>query len=315
MRERFVPLSAMRRISLQTYFELAEKLERARTVLQFDKISRGAIYFRLNDVNTVLSAFVESDKAFSLSKHSANDFIESINGFFKNYLHDENGEISFTNFGEDADKWQYSHIVDKLESFKNVFVTECRDASIYLVEQLLIYNTSDLAEEASKRIPNEVRDLIPISIIFEFDQAGKAIAFDLPTACGFHVLRALEVMMEHYLSNFNYNGKKCSSWFDYIESMRKLYDDKDRIHKPSEKVISMLDRMRQLDRNPLMHPQDTLDTTQAETLFSLSAITIIEMARDLSAKEPVLSQGDLPLIPTLATPEIRIEEQPDPHRP
>ena len=288
----------MRRISLQTYFELAESLERARAVLQLEKCNKGALYFRLDDTRRALLSFIEVDKAFSLSKHTARDSIEGISAFFKASFSDENGDISFRGFDDELNRWQYIYIIDKLDSFKNVFITECRDASIYLVEQLLIYNTSALAERASNRIPSEVRELIPKSIIFEFDQAGKAIAFDLPTACGFHVLRALEVMMEHYLSDFHYIGKKCSSWFDYIEAMKKINDDNDRINKPSKKVIAMLDRIRQLDRNPLMHPQDTLDTTQAETLFSLSAITIIEMARDLSAKEPVLSQGDLPLIHT-----------------
>ena len=45
--------------------------------------------------------------------------------------------------------------------------------------------------------------------------------------------------------------------------------------------MTMLDRMRQLDRNPLMHPRDRLDEMGADTLFSIGLATITEMAKDL----------------------------------
>ena len=43
----------------------------------------------------------------------------------------------------------------------------------------------------------------------------------------------------------------------------------------------MLDRMRQLDRNPLMHPRDSLDEMAADTLFKLGIVTITELAKDM----------------------------------
>jgi hypothetical protein len=43
----------------------------------------------------------------------------------------------------------------------------------------------------------------------------------------------------------------------------------------------MIDRMRELDRNPLMHPSDTLDEMAADSLFKLGVITITELAKDM----------------------------------
>lgn len=43
----------------------------------------------------------------------------------------------------------------------------------------------------------------------------------------------------------------------------------------------MLDRMKSLDRNPLMHPRDELDNSGADQLFSLATITVAEMIRDM----------------------------------
>lgn len=118
------------------------------------------------------------------------------------------------------------------------------------------------------------------------------MAFRLPTACGFHALRGLELMMGEYLGKFKTEASP-KSWFDYIKELKKISDDNTAVNKPSPKFIAMLDRMRVLDRNPLMHPQDRLDTAGADMLFNLSAITVSEMARDLGSKEP---QGELPLI-------------------
>lgn len=299
----------MRRISLQTYFELAENLERTRDTLSTERTRAGLLYFRLDSVRGALKAFMEDDSAFSVCKHSASEFIKSISIVCANF-ESEDGNLIFEKLKEDVEGWQYRYLVDKLNDFRSVFLAECNDASIYLAEPILIYKISDLVDSASKRIPAEVIEIIPKGIVSEFDQAGRAMAFGLPTACGFHALRALEIMMGHYLNSFGYSGKKCVSWFDHIDAMRKLAEDESRVPNPSQKVVSMLDRMRQLDRNPLMHPEDTLDSTQSETLFSLAAITIIEMARDLALREPILSQGNLPLIPTLSGSDN--SEGPDP---
>lgn len=288
----------MRRISLHTYLELAEHLERIRSTLTQPKTSKGDIFFALMDTKKVFSQFSENDKAFTVSKHAINEALESIDNFIKNFVYDENGKFEFSNLDDELERWQYISLTKKFDSLKSVLLTECHDASIYFVDQVLIYDTASLVERASARIPQDIRDIVPENILYEFDQAGKALAFELYTACGFHVLRSLEIMMEHYLIGFNYNCDKFSTWWNYIDAMKKLSDDKTRAQKPSKKVAAMLDRIRELDRNPLMHPQDTLDSTQAETLFSLSTITIIEMTRDLASKEPLLIQGNLPLIPS-----------------
>ncbi len=290
----------MRRINLQTYFEMAERLERAKAVLAQEKTTKGMIYFTLSELSRMFSEFVLHDKAFNISKHNAKEIINCINYINNNMLIIENGKLNFSEFNVDVEKWQYSYLQSHLDSFRIVFQAECNDAAIYFVDQVLIYNTTALVENAFHRLHEEIRNILPSGINTEFEQAGKALAFELWTACGFHSLRALELMMDHYLRDFDIECK-FSTWHNYIKSMTKLAEDTDRHEKPSKKVIAMLDRMREIDRNPLMHPQDTLDCTQAETLFSLSSITIVEMARDLKTKSAALSQGNLPLIPPSAT--------------
>ncbi len=86
--------------------------------------------------------------------------------------------------------------------------------------------------------------------------------------------------MDEYLRSFGVT-KKMKSWNDYILTFQKLRESTDANQKPSEKVSAMLDRMRSLDRNPLMHPRETLDGVGANHVFSLAAITVVEMIKDM----------------------------------
>src|SRR3546814_11973446 len=57
----------------------------------------------------------------------------------------------------------------------------------------------------------------------EFKAAGRCLAFDLPTASGFHVLRAVECVLDEYYRKFaGPNAKECKSWFDYIAALQKI---------------------------------------------------------------------------------------------
>lgn len=87
-------------------------------------------------------------------------------------------------------------------------------------------------------------------------------------------------MMDDYLRAFGVT-KKLVSWNDYIKAAEELIAREDTEVKPSKRVASMLDRMRSLDRNPLMHPRDELDTASAGQLFALTTIAVAEMIKDI----------------------------------
>jgi hypothetical protein len=50
---------------------------------------------------------------------------------------------------------------------------------------------------------------------------------------------------------------------------------------PNPKTVSMLDRVRELNRNPMMHPEDNLGEDEALLLFDLCKAAIIAMAMEL----------------------------------
>jgi hypothetical protein len=98
------------------------------------------------------------------------------------------------------------------------------------------------------------------------------------------------------------NVEKLKSWYEYLNQIEKLVKELPEPKKPSAKVAPMIQRMKDLDRNPLMHPRDTLDIAGADQLFNLAAITTVELAKDDAA----LSMALLPAPANEAGNEVAV---------
>jgi hypothetical protein len=93
-----------------------------------------------------------------------------------------------------------------------------------------------------------------------------------------------------------FTGKDPSTkktWGEYVGDLQKLADDGASLAVvPEKKTIRTLDQIRDLDRNPLMHPRDVLSPSDAMVLFNLATSAIMAMAGELVKSE---GQGSLPL--------------------
>jgi len=269
----------MKRVNLLDYFELAESLQSAKRSLQGDNAKVGSIFFGVMTLPPKLEAFIGNDNGFGTCKRAGNELLGCINEWISSNVYID-GKFSAEKFDEEMFSYQWSDISRKIDSFRSVFEAECHDVDIYSVGQIAIYKTQALVSDGAGIIPEEFRRDVSEAALSEFNSAGKCLAFDLPTACGFHALRGLELVIDDYLTAFGLNTSKLKSWNDYIQAAKKLIESNDAPNRPSPKVAAMLDRMRELDRNPLMHPRDTLDILGADQLYKLAAITVGEMVRD-----------------------------------
>ncbi|CAH0141437.1 hypothetical protein SRABI05_00305 [Agrobacterium fabrum] len=271
----------MKRVNLLEYFELAESVMSAKSGLTTNSSTEVAsIYFSISGLLPRLNTFLSDDNGFSASKHAASELSAAITGWIDEKVFPGEG-FSTERFDKKIDPWEWAQLRKKVEAFRTVLEAECHGVDLYSIGQISIYKTQTLVSNGAKIIPEEYHSEIPNEALAEFDNAGKCLAFDLPTSCGFHALRGLELVMDAYLDAFGVNTKRLRSWNMYIQAAKKLIDDEKASSKPSPKVAAMLDRMRELDRNPLMHPRDTLDTLSADQLYKLCAITVGEIIRDI----------------------------------
>lgn len=278
--------SGVKRVNLVEYFELAEALLDARNTLSEASVRGGAAWASMFSLPQRLDSFCREDNGFTTSKRVANELTFAVRTWIDSNLMDHNSPPSFVTGQVNAEfpSWHFAQIVNKITAFKSVFAAECGEVDVYAVGQVSIYKTSALVNFGADIIPLEMHPILPSGVIDEFNSAGRCLAFDLPTACGFHALRALELVMDVYVKSFGVTTKMVS-WNDYVKAVQKLIDDPKAKDKPSPKVGAMFDRMRELERNPLMHPRDTLDSIQADMLFKLCAITAMEFVRDMQNRK------------------------------
>ncbi len=82
-------------------------------------------------------------------------------------------------------------LVDELDATFNYTVTDKGNLSI-----------AKLVEGASKGYSAEILALLDNSVIGEIDEAGRCLAFTVYTACGFHILRSIEMCIKAYIHAF-----------------------------------------------------------------------------------------------------------------
>lgn len=302
----------MKRLNVVTFFELGVELGRLRQLIDAAEVKVNDAFFTLTSVSRVLDNYIDEEGAFSLSKEEATKLRWVVNKVFEDEFFDIHGEKKVFKSGLDFNStltpFALVSIRPPLDEFVHVFSAEGRGCETYFIEaRKLGYDISTLMRGADERVHETVRSIVPEQARREMRAAGRCLALESYTASGFHALRAMEVVIAEYYKAVSQKDKEFKSWNDYIQALDELEREREATSAkfPSRKVVSMLDRIRQLDRNPLMHPRESLDEMGADTLFSLAVTTITEMAKDL---REMAGQSEMKLVASdgqLAAPPAR----------
>jgi hypothetical protein len=184
---------------------------------------------------------------------------------------------------EELDKeidWSHMYdITQGIKEFEIVLSAELQAISTYHVSQKAAYSTSDLIERAEIILTEGIRKQIPTLTITDIQQAGRCLAFECPTAAGFHILRATEaVIREYYRIVVGKAPKnKMRNWGSYIKILKDNGAD--------TKVLGVLDQIREIHRNPIMHPETILTTDEAIVLLGVAQSAIVVMALDIQKRK------------------------------
>lgn len=136
-----------------------------------------------------------------------------------------------------------------------------------------------LLENIAELFAPGVIDDLPETTRYDFGQAGRCIAFELPTAAAFHILRATEDVLRFYYQNMvRKNRISNRNWGPIVSDLRtrprtKKYDV----------LNNHLDNIRNSFRNPTQHPDAVYDIHGAQDLWSLCVDVvnrIVQILRD-----------------------------------
>jgi hypothetical protein len=168
--------------------------------------------------------------------------------------------------------------------FDIVFEAEIvdRGAKAYSVANKGIFDTGLLVENAEAVIPEELRDLLPDIARSDLGESGRCLAFEIPTAAGFHVLRATEAAIKLYYRSLTGNDwdsthrESQRNWGKYIEGL---------VSSGGKNTITdSLTHIKELYRNPIVHPESSLTNHDALLLFSLCSSVITLMLQEVKGR-------------------------------
>lgn len=143
------------------------------------------------------------------------------------------------------------------QKFETVLSAELSNSDTYWISPKGTHKTSMLLQYAHLELPSSILTEVPEAAA-DFDEAGKCLLFDTPTAVGFHLLRATEAVIRKYYAIVAgvEPKKKFRNWGTYIKKLNQC--------GANSKITGYLDHIRENYRNPILHPEVTMSADDAQ---------------------------------------------------
>lgn len=253
----------MLRVNQFTFYQLSSAL-RPLTELQ-ESVKLKDFHYKLLTANNWLDFLLRNSLVPIVVSRSA---CTSLRDAIRALLTPKEGEESLDLERELA--WYEAYTVtNALSTFETVFSAELQTLDTYFVMQKLAYTTHDLIENGEKVFPPVIITQLPADVIEDVRQAGRCIAFELHTAAGYHIMRAAEKTLRIYYA-FIMGKPTKKNWGPCVNELENS-------KKANPKILGVFDQIRDIHRNPIMHPDIFLEQSEALTLFDIakSAITVM----------------------------------------
>jgi hypothetical protein len=270
----------LEKVNPYSYYEMARELIQLHGLA--DDVAAADALFPIANCQTRMNELLQDGAPVPLgvSKATAQAVLNALNGLWESFSVDdgEGGKkFEWPKEGVKIPSWKMNVYRHALEKFETVFSAEMSETATYFVPRRGIFYTPALVDTADETFPPDIKDDIPEKTKAEWRAAGRCLAFNLLSASGFHVARAVEGTMEAYYTTFVGQPPKEITWGKYLEDLEKA-------DGPAEKTLAEIGQMKDDFRNPLMHPRVVLTEADAKILFGNGESLIITMAAEIKKK-------------------------------
>jgi hypothetical protein len=222
---------------------------------------------------TLLAQIKTSTVFQSASNRAAGSAIGAINSVISENI----DEMIKVENDKKVTQYEIHNIKNHIQNLETVLSNDMPGVSAYVVSQKGIYKTDDLISHADHNFPKEIRKDIPEQAIKDLIESGKCLAFEVPTACAFHLWRAVETVMGAYYqkltkSTFDSDGVH-KNWGAYSKALVEKGADSN--------ITKFLDHIRESYRNPQTHPEAMLEVNEALGLFGVATSAIQMMILEI----------------------------------
>ncbi|MEE1611858.1 hypothetical protein [Microvirga sp. CF3016] len=274
----------MQHINLSFFVDLGASLNAFGALGKQQQSSLADAYSPLADLDTRLEKLLNGDPIrLETAAHSARELFTPLRALLRRhyYVSDTDqldwGKDWNTNFIAD---WEFLTLKRKVEAFQHVMAAEFQNSATFYVPQRMGYHTPTLILNATVCAGLWDEPRFQGVARHDFNEAGKCLAFGMPTAAGFHAARSVEAILILYYEAFCGPRPERLMMGDAIRALEAKVDPEGPL-SPSRKVLRTLREIKDLDRNPLAHPDATLDMIEAKALFDLAGIAIVSMLRGM----------------------------------
>jgi len=191
-------------------------------------------------------------------------------------INPETDATPFRDLTQPISKYGIEDIKNDVISFSAALRGESQHSYILKVQDQRCLSSYSLMEKMEECFSREVWSVIGEDGKKEFGECGKCLALERYTSAGFHALRGVECVIRQLLNEYHALPSK-RDWGSYVDAMKKVGID--------SKVTSVIDNIRALERNPLMHPEDWLDVDESIGIFTISNTAISRLAGEIKKKQ------------------------------
>jgi hypothetical protein len=185
---------------------------------------------------------------------------------------------------------EHYRLVELLGALQVHLNTELDALPIWFVTKRRAYSIDNLINNAEEIFDSLTIPLLSARTTLDIKQAGRAIAFEVPTAAGFHAIRATESVARGYHEILiGVRPEEGTPLGPLINALRNERDRRVTAHTLDREdllhiVIETLNRLNNVYRKPITHPDMILDLSAAMNVFDSAKCAIELMLEDANKK-------------------------------
>lgn len=272
----------MERVNPHIYIVLGRGLEQALALSENTGISLA--FFELASLDTTLDILLESSALISKS------IVGPMRDLSKTVKIINEAEDEINGKPNDLSRYQFNLHRD-IKNLRTALIQGLPLLNLYSASPQGTQDIGLLIDGAAQSTFGDYFSEIDPQVIRDFDEAGKCLAFALYTATGYHAARACEGMLRTYAEEFLsvIEIAKLETMGATIHKLRAVKGDAE----PDRRIVDRADRVREYDRNVLMHPGQFLSDFDARSTFAIAGELVnmiaarkhqLAIARALSAR-------------------------------
>jgi hypothetical protein len=180
-------------------------------------------------------------------------------------------------------QWSEPHeLTEILGRFEISMQSDFGTRDTFIVSPKRAYSTTLLAEQGETLASEQALSLVP-AMGKDLHDAGRCMAFELSTAAAFHLFRAVEAMVSEY-GTFVRNKP-----FTQVEKKKGLGGMANLLKEKSlgvdTRITSTIEQVALLHRNPTMHPEMHISTTEINATLGIVVSVIETVAIDWNRRK------------------------------